>query len=113
MHATKNRKSSAIGSCPPLVAFELLPAPCAQKVCSNFSFPLLWRWSIVWLPMGGLLFAALGLLEKSGTLALLGVMGSVLGVMALALVAGVLAYSILHPSCGVADRLAGTRLAPK
>lgn len=71
------------------------------------------RWVIAWLPAFALLFGASVLLVADGTLTLLGALTNVLAVVPIALLLGAIAYAIVHPTRGLADKLAGTNLVPK
>ena len=74
---------------------------------------LLWRWTISWVPIGSALFAALMVLASEGTVNLLGTLPKASGIASAVFLLGIMIYAILNPYRSLADKIAGTWLAPK
>ena len=74
---------------------------------------LLARWAVATLPVLVLCLIAGVILTDKGTLAFLSSARSAVGISAVILILGAIAYAIRNPSGGFADRLTRTYLVPK
>ena len=115
------------GTSPVLRLFGIAVVNRAGEIASRGR--LLWRWALIWLPVGGVILVVAGLLAdlavghqnlaagQSGLAVGHGgdgewIAGGVAAVSALFIGGALAIYAVLRPQAGLQDRLAGTRLVP-